>query len=123
MSDDTDRLLLASAQRGEPAALDHLAGRWWTRMWGWARAVVTTDRDAEDAAQNAWVRVQRNLHRVDPERPFGSWLKVVTRNAAHDLRGANARGAGDTELSDALPFPGDGPREGTKRTSRRAAPL
>jgi RNA polymerase sigma-70 factor, ECF subfamily len=36
--------------------------------------------DAEDAAQEAFIRVLKNLKRYDPKRPFSTWLLAI---AAH----------------------------------------
>jgi RNA polymerase sigma-70 factor (ECF subfamily) len=36
--------------------------------------------DADDLAQDAFIRAFRNLHRYDPERPFFTWLYTVALN-------------------------------------------
>ena len=46
---------------------------------------VTRDRTlAEDAFQDAFVRVFQNLASYDPSRPFRPWLYRIARNAAVD---------------------------------------
>ena len=36
--------------------------------------------DAEDATQETFVRVAKNLHRWDPERKFEPWLLTIAGN-------------------------------------------
>lgn len=48
------------------------------------RAVVGED-DAEDVAQDAFVRAYRSFHRYDPARPIGAWLHRIAMNGAISL--------------------------------------
>ncbi|MEM9070582.1 MAG: sigma-70 family RNA polymerase sigma factor [Myxococcota bacterium] len=43
-------------------------------------------RDAEDAAQNVFLIVQRTLPRYDPARPIRPWLFGIAYNVARDHR-------------------------------------
>jgi RNA polymerase sigma-70 factor (ECF subfamily) len=43
-------------------------------------------RQAEDVAQEAFLRAFRSLDRFDPERPFRPWLLSITANLAKNQR-------------------------------------
>ena len=111
---EPDPDLLRRAAAGDRAAMDALARAWWPRMRRWAFLEAADGAAAEDACQEALVRLIRHLHRYDPARGrFGPWLRTVVRNAARDQR----RGA-------VLPFVergGAAPRLGQRLDLRRSA--
>jgi RNA polymerase sigma-70 factor (ECF subfamily) len=59
-------------------------------------------RDAEDAAQDAFIRAYKFFNRFDPERPLAPWLKRITVNVC--LNRLNARKPA-LSLDDNLPPP------------------
>jgi RNA polymerase sigma-70 factor (ECF subfamily) len=76
-----DGELAVRAQRGELAAFEELVRRH-EAMAVRIAAVVCGSSNAEDAAQEAFVRAYRSLHRFDPERPFRPWLARIVANVA-----------------------------------------
>jgi RNA polymerase sigma-70 factor (ECF subfamily) len=54
--------------------------------------------DADDLAQEAFVRAFQNLHRYDPERPFFTWLYTVALNGIRNhLKKRRREAQGDAE--------------------------
>lgn len=66
---------------GERALFETLVRRHNQRMYRAARAVTRSDADAEDALQQAWLNVFRNLARFRGEASFATW---ATRIAVHE---------------------------------------
>lgn len=55
-------------------------------------------QDADDLAQDAFVRAFRNLHRYDRERPFFTWLYTVALNGIRNhLKKRKRQERGDAE--------------------------
>ncbi|MBL8862366.1 MAG: sigma-70 family RNA polymerase sigma factor [Planctomycetes bacterium] len=82
-----DHELVRRAQGGEEAAFASLVRRHEQRAWRVARNLVPSDEDAQDLAQEAFVRVFRNLASFDFQYPFTTWLyRIVTNLAIDHLR-------------------------------------
>ena len=80
--DDAD--LVASAQSGDRVALDYLLRRHYDRMHRICRRIAGSTRDADDACQEAMIKIVRNLPRFDGRSSFGTWAYRITTNAALD---------------------------------------
>jgi RNA polymerase sigma-70 factor, ECF subfamily len=72
--------LLNQAKRGEEAALAALVHRYQTAVLNVAYRLLGNRQDAEDAAQEAFVRAFQALDRFDEERPFAPWIKRIAAN-------------------------------------------
>jgi RNA polymerase sigma-70 factor (ECF subfamily) len=82
-----DHALLRRAQAGEEQAFSELVKRYERRAWRVARNMVPSDEDAQDLAQEAFLRVFRNLDRFDFEHDFTTWLyRIVTNLCIDHLR-------------------------------------
>ena len=72
-----------------------------------AYLVTGTAADAEDAAQDAFVKAFRQIRRFDPSRPFRPWLLRIVGNEARNRRRAEARrlqyGVAASGRSEAVP--------------------
>jgi RNA polymerase sigma-70 factor (ECF subfamily) len=79
-----DRDLIASAQRGDRQAFGELVCRHQNRVVGLIYRMCGDARLAEDAAQEAFVRVWQNLDNYKPQHAFRSWLYRIAANAALD---------------------------------------
>ncbi|MBI4457940.1 sigma-70 family RNA polymerase sigma factor [Candidatus Uhrbacteria bacterium] len=82
----TDEQLVADYLAGERSAFDELVRRHLGAAYGFARKILGNDHDAEDAAQEAFVKAWRGLRSFDLEQNFRAWLFRIARNAAYDLR-------------------------------------
>lgn len=80
-----DDALLAAAQAGDRDAYGELVRGHMPRALAVAHAVVGNRADAEDVAQEAFVRAFRNLSRFRPGAPFAPWLFRITTNVALDV--------------------------------------
>ena len=81
-SDDT---LLASFALGDPDAAAAFIRRYQGRVYGLARSMVGDPNQAEDVAQEAFIRAWRNAPTYDPRRgSVHTWMLVITRSLAID---------------------------------------
>jgi RNA polymerase sigma-70 factor (ECF subfamily) len=90
---DTDRVLVEAAQAGDADAMDILVRRYQVRMFNFARTLTGADGDAEDLAQETFIRAFRGLGRFRGESSFKNWLYRIAVNVAHTHRKKRARQA------------------------------
>lgn len=117
--DDHD--LIRRAQEGEEEAFSTLVRRHQGRAWRVARNMVASDEDAQDLAQEAFLRVFKSLERFDFKHDFTTWLyRIVTNLAIDHLRkrrpqtstSSNEDDEGDLDLVDPSE---EGPSAGAER--------
>lgn len=77
-----DSLLLQKARAGDAQAFDELVSRHGRLVLSLARKITGHRQEAEDVAQEAFLRFYRSLGKIDPERPLEPWLVRLTVNAA-----------------------------------------
>lgn len=83
----SDEELVGAAKRGEAAAMDELLRRHYDRVHAVCRRIAGGTRDADDAAQEAMIRVVRNIDRFDGRSAFGTWVyRIATNTALDELR-------------------------------------
>ena len=113
----SDHDLVRAAQRGEELGFELLVKRHEDRATRVAWGLVANREDARDLAQDAFLRVFRNLERFDFQHEFTTWLyRIVTNLAIDHLRKRRPQhsttvqgeeGESEIELTDAeaeLPF-------------------
>lgn len=81
----SDHDLIRAAQRGEERAFAELVHRHEERAMRVALALIANREDARDLAQEAFLRVFRNLERFDFQHEFTTWLYRIVTNLAIDL--------------------------------------
>jgi RNA polymerase sigma-70 factor (ECF subfamily) len=95
--------LLVAATRGDRAAIDEVVRGSWRDI----RRICflqLLDRDrAEEAAQEAALKLVRFLHRFDPSRDYGRWMRTLVRNVCRDV--AAKRTLEPSELEPTAPTP------------------
>lgn len=69
----------------EEESFEALVRRHERRIYGLARRLLGCAEDAEDAAQEAFIRLYRALDRLDPARPVLPYLYRLTVNVCRDL--------------------------------------
>lgn len=79
-----DAALVAAAQGGDRFALDQLLRRHYDRIHAVCRRIAGTSRDADDACQEALIKIVRNLPRFDGRSSFGTWAYRIATNASLD---------------------------------------
>lgn len=72
--------LVARCLRGEQQAMVALVERFRGQVFGLCFRMLGQRQDAEDAAQETFVRVLKNLHRWDQQRDFEPWLLAIAGN-------------------------------------------
>ena len=81
----TDDLELVEAARaGDRFALDQLLRRHYDRIHAVTRRIAGSSRDADDACQEALIKIVRNLPKFDGRSSFGTWAYRIATNAALD---------------------------------------
>ncbi len=70
---------------GEARAFERLMKIHERRVFNTARRLLGSVEDAQDAAQEVFLRLYRFLDRFDSGRPLEPWLYRVTVNVCHDL--------------------------------------
>jgi len=86
-----ERLMARFASRLDPAALDEIVARF-TRPALAVTVRILSDRTAaEDAVQEALLRLIRNRSAYDAGRPFAPWFYAIVRHVAVDLARQRSR--------------------------------
>ncbi len=102
----TDEALAALAAGGDRGAFEELVNRHRMGVYRLARSVTGCHADADDAAQEAFLRIYRALGDYDPGRPFRAWMMRIAYNASLTVR-RTGRGARIRPAGDELPDPPD----------------
>jgi RNA polymerase sigma factor (sigma-70 family) len=104
--------LLASAKRGDAAAYEDLVRTHQAIAFRVAYLVTGNEADAQEAAQDAFVKAYRALGRFRLGSPFRPWLCRIVANEARNRRRAARRGEAlilrakaDAASGDAAPSP------------------
>jgi RNA polymerase sigma-70 factor (ECF subfamily) len=92
---DDASVLAEDAQAGDAQAIRPLLEQVRPRALAIAMKVLRNRDDAEDAVQDAMLKVWRNLHRFEGRASFTTWIHRIVMNASLDLlRKRSARGDG-----------------------------
>ena len=85
--------IIARARRGDLDAFAELVRLYYPRCLRFARSMLHDDEDAEEAVQDAWVRVHRALPRYEEKERFDSWLFRILANRCRTRSGRLGRDA------------------------------
>jgi RNA polymerase sigma-70 factor (ECF subfamily) len=113
-----DEVLARRAASDDMEAFEELVNRHRAAVYRLARTVTGNHHDADDAAQETFLRVFRSLGSYDPNRPFRPWLKRITYNTSLNvLRSSKVRSRETAteslpELADPSPGPGSSIQSG-----------
>lgn len=82
-----DAWLIAAVRRDPPdaAALDALADRYWSVLFGRCQMLTVDRQKASDLAQSAWCRVLQTRHRLKPDGNFPAYITAIATNLWRDL--------------------------------------
>lgn len=75
---------LVKAQNGDDDAFAVLVDSYQRPVFNLCYRMTGNARDAEDAAQETFIRAYTNLHRYDVKRKFSSWLLTIASNYCID---------------------------------------
>lgn len=85
ISEQGDIDLISAAVDGDRDAFAVLVTRYAGAVYQFAYRYVRNGPDAEDTAQETFLRVWRNLRKFDRSRTFTTWLFAIAKNASLDL--------------------------------------
>ncbi|MDR1221289.1 MAG: RNA polymerase sigma-70 factor [Tannerella sp.] len=77
-----DEALLERFREGDHKAFESIFLSYYDRVKNFINGLIKSEDDAEELAQDVFVRLWTNRQAVDPGKPFHSWLYTVARNAA-----------------------------------------
>jgi len=80
-----DDALVTSAQKGDEAAFGEIVRRYQRAVYRVAWALTRNDADADDLAQEAFVRAWGAIGRFEIGQPLYPWLARITTNLAYSL--------------------------------------
>lgn len=84
LDEASDASLIARAAAGEEAAFDLLVARWKDRVFRLALRFFRRPEDAEEVAQEVFLKVYRSAASYRSEAPFENWLLRIATNACRD---------------------------------------
>lgn len=87
----TDERVAARVVEGDTGAFELLMRRHNQRLFRTARAVLSSETDAEDALQNAYLRIYRGLAEFESRSSLATWMTRVVFNESIRLRERRAR--------------------------------
>jgi len=82
---DDDRNIILRCLKGEKGAFEELLNKYKGRVYTICLRMVRNSTDAEDIAQEVFIRVFSALERYDPSYPFSAWLYRITSNLCIDF--------------------------------------
>lgn len=102
MSERSDEALATAARRGDRRAFEALVSRHYRALHRFAWRFSGDAAEAEDVAQEALIRIAKNLDGFEGRSAFRSWAFGITLNCARDLARAKARRAKVIEQAAAM---------------------
>ena len=103
MSDADDWALVVRARDGDMAAFAALVRRYQGPVIHFCQRMCGSLPDAEDLAQEVFVRLYRHLGRLEPQARFSTVMFGIARNLAlNHLRDSGRRGRGRTEALEGI---------------------
>jgi len=108
MSDYDDKLLVDEVKKGNKKAFDMLVLQYQQRVTQLVTRYVRDSSEAQDVAQEAFIKAYRALPNFRGESVFYTWLYRIAVNTAKNHLVARARrpSASDVDVEDAVNFEG-----------------
>jgi RNA polymerase sigma-70 factor (ECF subfamily) len=120
MQQPGEEALVERARRGDLTAFEELVLAYQSLAFRTAFVIAGDAADAEEAAQDAFVKAHRALGRFRSGEPFRPWLLTIVANEARNRRRSRGRRSALALRAAAEPdLPGDDPEEATLATERR----
>jgi RNA polymerase sigma-70 factor (ECF subfamily) len=100
--DPIEARAIAAVKAGDAASYDYLVSKYMKRVVSIAWGVVRNAADAEDLAQEAFVKAFENIGRFKAGEPFGPWIYRIVTNLGLDVMKHRKRFRHE-EITDAAP--------------------
>ena len=78
-------ILVQRTLGGDTAAFEQLIMRYERRVFTLAMKLLASPEDAQDAAQEVFLRVFKYIHRFDLQKPLDPWLMQMTVNVCRNI--------------------------------------
>ena len=112
--DKEEAELVRRAMTGDREAFGQLVEKYAPQARRLCRAILRNPDDADDAAQDAFLKAWVKLGQYNPKRPLGPWLLRIAANGATDLwRRRSVRES--EELPESLASPASSPDQDAER--------
>jgi len=82
--EDQELLWLEQARRGDQAAFSHMVGAYQRPVYNLCYRMLSNAPEAEDAAQETFLRMYTKLHTYQPERKLSSWVLSIASHYCID---------------------------------------
>ncbi len=83
MGNISDEVLVAQVLKGEKTAFGDLIRRYEKQVYSFAYNLTNNKDDAQDFAQEAFIKIYKNLHKYDKSKPFFPWMYKVATNVCY----------------------------------------
>ena len=114
-----EETLVERARRGDPGAFEALVVSYQSLAFRTAFLITGDAADAEEAAQDAFVKAHRALGRFRSGRPFRPWLLTIVANEARNRRRSRGRRAALALRAADPRAPGEDPEAAALASERR----
>jgi RNA polymerase sigma-70 factor, ECF subfamily len=104
----TDEQIISRVRGGETRLFAEIVHRYQDAVFTLALRMVASASDAEDVAQEAFLRVHRGLEGFKGESQFSTWLFRITCNLCTDWQRKNSGARGKAEAIDDVADIADG---------------
>lgn len=74
-----------AARKGDHSAFEALVRSVQRPVYGLCLRLLSSEAEAAEVAQEAFLRAYQNLHKYDESRPFDLWVLAITRNLCLDI--------------------------------------
>ncbi len=81
----TDHQLVARYLKGDETSLDLLVKKYFKQIYAFVFKYANDQAAAEDITQETFVKVWRNIKKIDKNKNFKSWLYTIAKNTALDF--------------------------------------
>jgi RNA polymerase sigma-70 factor (ECF subfamily) len=115
IAEKTDEELAREARAGSRRSFEELVNRYKRRLFAYLQPRLGSDEDAEDAVQDTFLKLYRNIGSYDPRYRFSTWLYTSAHRLAIDAfrKGTAARTRLASEKAGDIPDPAAGGEPGS----------
>lgn len=116
----SEAVWIEEARSGDAEAFARLVDAFQTPVYNLCYRLLGDRYEAEDAAQEVFLKAYKNLGRFDPDKPFVNWLLKIASNYSIDrLRRIGARPSTDFAEAEYAADPSPGPEAALALAERR----
>ncbi len=105
----SDQQLITDCLRGDDKSLEFLIKRYLKPIYSFVCRYTGNSQDAEDIAQEVFIKVWRNLKKFDQQKSFKTWIFSIAKNTSIDWLRKKKKGENllTETLADPAPLPNE----------------